>query len=183
MHLFGGRDIRSELRNPLPARPRVQMPKLPTSKKGPGRNLKIADRLYDPLGHLARRTKVKTTRERKVNKITVAVVQGSGYQTISEAVCEAIADYLKKNGIAVDDAKETQRESPGRPPGDPPVRRRACSSDDCCRNMDIMSKRAFYILLEAAVVLGVVLGTAARVLVNPAIKQNPRQVAGRESHD
>ena len=42
--------------------------------------------------------------------------------------------------------------------------------------MDIMSKRAFYVLLEAAVVLGVVLGTAARVLVNRAMKQNPQQV-------
>ena len=70
-----------------------------------------------------------------------------------------------------------------RPPaarlGDPRVRRRACSSDDCCRIMDIMSKRAFYILLEAAVVLGVVLGTAARVLFNRAMKQNPRQVVPR----
>jgi hypothetical protein len=42
--------------------------------------------------------------------------------------------------------------------------------------MDIMSKRAFYILLEAAVVLGVVLGTAARILFNHAMKQKPRQV-------
>jgi hypothetical protein len=42
--------------------------------------------------------------------------------------------------------------------------------------MAMMSRRAFYILLEAAVVLGVVLGAAARVLFNHAMKQKPQQV-------
>ena len=85
-----------------PRKPRVRRPVI---EKGRGRNLKIPDGLYDPLSQLARRTKVKTTWERRVNGIKVSVEQGTRSQTISEAVCEAIIDYLAKKNVPVPGAK------------------------------------------------------------------------------
>jgi hypothetical protein len=87
-----------------PAKPRARRPVL--VEKGRGRNIKIPDGLYDPLSQLARRTKVKTTWERSVNGVKVSVEQGYRYQTISEAVCEAIVDYLKKKNVPVTDTQE-----------------------------------------------------------------------------
>jgi hypothetical protein len=81
------------------AKPRRRKSKSPGVEKRPGRNLKIPDRLFDPISQYARTKKVPTTRELRVNGILVKTEPGQRYQTISEVICEAIEDFLKKKNI------------------------------------------------------------------------------------
>jgi hypothetical protein len=96
-------DQAGESRGEQPGRRRVRRQR--TAEKGRSRNLVIPDSLYDMLFIYARRTKIKTTSKRRVNGIVVGTKEGTRSLTVSEATCDAIADYLKKKGMLDDDDK------------------------------------------------------------------------------
>lgn len=99
-------------------RERTRTRKAPPRELCLGRNLKIPDRLYDPLSRLARKTKLTKSRILKIKRVgegeaergVIHRIDGYRYQTISEAVCLAIADYLTKNGEPFDKPKEESTE-------------------------------------------------------------------------
>jgi hypothetical protein len=81
--------------------PRKRRP--PITEKGKGRNIKIPDGLYDQYCVYARKTKVKTAHDRRVNGVSVGIEERTRCLTVSEAICRAMDAYQPAKRFSVVD--------------------------------------------------------------------------------